>query len=38
MKYNIKKGIVELAKGGRVELASGTAEPQNMASPMPNRI
>ena len=32
--YNIKKGIVELAKGGRVELASGTAEPQNMASPI----
>ena len=32
--YNIKKGIVELAKGGRVELASGTAEPQNMVSPI----
>ena len=32
--YNIKKGIVELAKGGRVQLASGTAEPQNMVSPI----
>ena len=32
--YNIKKGIVELAKGGRVKLASGTAEPQNMVSPI----
>ena len=29
--YNIKKGIVELAKGGRVQLASGTAEPQGIA-------
>ena len=29
--YNIKKGIVELAKGGRVKLASGTAEPQGIA-------
>ena len=31
--YNIKKGIVELAKGGRVQLASGTIEPK-MARPI----